>query len=45
MMMLVENEILLSDKYDKEKMKQMAKKSSNENSHSNSVFLSFKKAN
>ena len=41
MMMLVENEILLSDKVDKEKMKQMAKKNpSLGHSHSNSVLLS-----
>ena len=41
MMMLVENEILLSDKVDKEKMKQMAKKNpSMLNHHSNSVLLS-----
>ena len=41
MMMLVENEILLSDKVDKEKMKQMAKKNpSMGHSHSNSVLLS-----
>ena len=41
MMMLVENEILLSDKVDKEKMKQMAKKNpSMSHSHSNSVLLS-----
>ena len=41
MMMLVENEILLSDKVDKDKMKQMAKKNpSMLHSHSNSVLLS-----
>ena len=41
MMMMVENEILLSDKVDKEKMKQMAKKNpSIGHSHSNSVLLS-----
>jgi Uncharacterized copper-binding protein len=41
MMMMVENEILLSDKVDKEKMKQMAKKNpSMAHSHSNSVLLS-----
>ena len=41
MMMLVENEILLSDKVDKEKMKQMAKKNpSMGHSHSNSLLLS-----
>ena len=41
MMMLVENEILLSDKVDKEKMKQMAKKNqSMGHDHSNSVLLS-----
>ena len=41
MMMLVENEILLSDRVDKEKMKQMAKKNpSMGHSHSNSVLLS-----
>ena len=41
MMMMVENEILLSDKVDKEKMKQMAKKNpSMGHSHSNSVLLS-----
>ena len=41
MMMLVENEILLSDKVDKEKMKQMAKKNpSMGHHHSNSVLLS-----
>ena len=41
MKMLVENEILLSDKIDKEKMKQMAKKNpSMGHSHSNSVLLS-----
>ena len=41
MMMLFENEILLSDKVDKEKMKQMAKKNpSMRHSHSNSVLLS-----
>ena len=41
MMMLVENEILLSDKVDKDKMKQMAKKNpSMGHSHSNSVLLS-----
>ena len=41
MMMLVENEILLSDKVDKEKMKQMAKKNpAMGHSHSNSILLS-----
>ena len=41
MMMMVENEILLSDKVDKEKMKQMAKKNPlMGHSHSNSVLLS-----
>tara|TARA_Y100001970_G_scaffold136826_1_gene168324 strand:- start:105 stop:545 length:441 start_codon:yes stop_codon:yes gene_type:complete len=41
MMMLFENEILLSDKIDKEKMRQMAKKNpSMRHSHSNSVLLS-----
>ena len=41
MLMMVENEILLSDKVDKEKMKQMAKKNpSMGHSHSNSVLLS-----
>ena len=41
MMMMVENKILLSDKVDKEKMKQMAKKNpSMGHSHSNSVLLS-----
>jgi len=41
MMMLVENKILLSDKVDKERMKQMAKKNpSMGHSHSNSVLLS-----
>ena len=41
MMMLVENEILLSDKVDKDKMKQMAKKNpSMLHDHSNSVLLS-----
>ena len=41
MMMMVENEILLSDRVDKEKMKQMAKKNSSmSHSHSNSVLLS-----
>ena len=41
MMMLVENEILLSDKVDKDKMKQMAKNNpSMGHSHSNSVLLS-----
>jgi len=41
MRMLVENEILLPDKVDKEKMKQMAKKNpSMGHSHSNSVLLS-----
>ena len=41
MMMLVKNDILLSDKVDKEKMKQMAKKNpSMAHSHSNSVLLS-----
>ena len=41
MMMMVENEILLPDKVDKEKMKEMAKKNpSMGHSHSNSVLLS-----
>ena len=41
MMMMVENEILLIDKVDKEKMKQMSKKNpSMGHSHSNSVLLS-----
>ena len=41
MMMMVENEILLSDRVDKEKMKQMAKKNpSMAHTHSNSVLLS-----
>ena len=41
MMTMVENEILLSDKVDKEKMKAMAKKNpSMGHSHSNSVLLS-----
>ena len=41
MMMMVENEILLPDKVDKEKMKKMAKKNSSMgHSHSNSVLLS-----
>ena len=41
MMMMVENEIILSDKVDKEKMKQMAKKNPTMmHSHSNSVLLS-----
>ena len=41
MMMMVENEIILSDKVDKEKMKQMAKKNpAMMHSHSNSVLLS-----
>ena len=41
MMMMVENEIILSDKVDKEKMKQMAKKNPTlAHSHSNSVLLS-----
>ena len=41
MMMLVVNEILLSDKVDKDKMKKMAKKNpSMVHSHSNSVLLS-----
>ena len=41
MMMMVENEILLSDKIDKEKMKEMAKNNpSMAHSHSNSVLLS-----
>ena len=41
MMMMVENEIILSDKVDKEKMKQMAKKNpAMAHSHSNSVLLS-----
>ena len=41
MMMLVENEIILSDKIDKKKMMEMAKKNpSMAHSHSNSVLLS-----
>ena len=41
MLMMVENEILLSDRVDKEKMRQMAKKNpSMSHSHSNSVLLS-----
>ena len=41
MMMMVENEILLPDKVDKEKMKEMVKKNpSMGHSHSNSVLLS-----
>ena len=41
MMMLVENEIILSDKIDKKKMMEMAKKNSSmAHSHSNSVLLS-----
>ena len=41
MMIMVENEIILSDKVDKEKMRQMAKKNSKMlHSHSNSVLLS-----
>ena len=41
MMMLVENEIILSDKIDKKKMMEMAKKNpSMLHSHSNSVLLS-----
>ena len=41
MMMVVENEILLADKIDKKKMKEMAKKDpSMAHSHSNSVLLS-----
>ncbi len=41
MMMLVENQILLSDKVDKDRMKQFAKKNpSMGHSHSNSVLLS-----
>ena len=41
MMMMVENGILLSDRVDKEKMRQMAKKNpSIGHSHSNSVLLS-----
>ena len=41
MMMMVENKILLPDRVDKEKMKQMAKKNpSIGHSHSNSVLLS-----
>ena len=40
MVMLVENEILLADKIDKKKMKEMAKKDqSMSHSHSNSVLL------
>ena len=41
MIMMVENEILLSDKVDKDKMRQMAKKNpAMGHSHSNSVLLS-----
>ena len=41
MMVMVENGILLSDRVDKEKMRQMAKKNpSMGHSHSNSVLLS-----
>ena len=41
MMMMVENEILLIDRIDKEKMKEMAKKNkSMAHSHSNSLLLS-----
>ena len=41
MIMMVENEILLSDKVDKEKMRQMAKKNpAMGHSHSNSILLS-----
>ena len=41
MMMLVENEVILSDKIDKKKMMEMAKKNpSMSHSHSNSVLLS-----
>ena len=41
MMMMVENKIILFDKVDKEKMKQMAKKNpAMAHSHSNSVLLS-----
>ena len=41
MMMLVENEIILSDKVDKEKMREMAKKNpAMAHSHSNSLLLS-----
>ena len=41
MMMMVENEILLSDKVDKEKMRQMAKNNpAMAHDHSNSVLLS-----
>ena len=41
MMMMVENEILLTDRVDKEKMKQMAKNNpSMGHSHSNSLLLS-----
>ena len=41
MMMMVENEILLADKIDKKKMKEMSKKNpSMAHSHSNSVLLS-----
>ena len=41
MMMMVENEILLADKIDKKKMKELAKKDpSMAHSHSNSVLLS-----
>ena len=41
MMMLIENEIILSDKIDKKKMMEMAKKNpSISHSHSNSVLLS-----
>ena len=40
MMMMVENQILLPDRIDKEKMKHMAKKNpSIGHSHSNSVFV------
>ena len=38
MMMLAENEILLSDKVDKEKMKQMAKKIHQWDTHTQIVF-------
>ena len=41
MIMMVENEILLSDKVDKDKMRQMAKKNpAMGHSHSNSILLS-----
>jgi uncharacterized cupredoxin-like copper-binding protein len=41
MMMMVENEILLADKIDKKKMKEMSKKNpAMAHSHSNSVLLS-----